>query len=302
MRTMIFLGILLIYSNSIFGQVNIDDLERVNGLWCKKGDSLSYSGEFEERYENGVLKGTGNFVSGELDGLRVQYYPNGNKRTEKYYKNAYPHGFSKEYFENGNLKQEGEFEDNKEIGLWTIYHETGEKYVVLNFENGIQQGEYFEFDKNGGLLRQFFFNDGKAGYAPEFMELMNKASEMTGILAPSETIPLYDKAIELNPTVAQVYLNRGTAYSNGFEFEKAIMDFDKAIVLNPNYMEAYTNRGNAKINAYTSTGNLEPTPEQTASACEDFFKAIELGDKGIYTTDMIYLYCKKMKKNSRKKP
>lgn len=301
MRTIIYFGILFLYCNSTFGQVNINELERVSGLWCKMGDTITYTGDFEERYENGDIKGTGKLINGQLEGLRIQYYQNGNKRTEKYYKNAYPHGHSKEFYENGILKQEGEFLNNKEHGTWIVYYDTGEKSVVLNFDNGVQSGEYFEYTKDGRLLRQFYFTNGKAGYSPEFMELMDKASEMTERFIPKETIPLYDKAVELNPTVAQVYFNRGTAYSNSFDYENAIIDFDKAIELNPKYMEAYANRGNTKINTFTSKGNLEPTPEQTASACEDFHKAQELGDKTISTSDMIYLYCKKNRKKKRKK-
>jgi tetratricopeptide (TPR) repeat protein len=113
---------------------------------------------------------------------------------------------------------------------------------------------------------------------------------------------LYDKAIEINPTVAQAYFNRAACKGNSFDFGGAIADYDKAIELNPEYMEAFGNRGNAKINMFTGKGTLNPTPEQTASACEDFHKAKELGDTSIGTEDMIYLYCKKSnpkKKNKR---
>jgi antitoxin component YwqK of YwqJK toxin-antitoxin module len=289
----------LLAVTSTFGQININNLEKVNGLWTKKGDTIPFTGEFKEKYENDNIKGTGNLVEGQLEGLRIQYYQNGNKITEKYYKNAYPHGHSKEFYENGILKQEGDFVDNKENGTWNVYYPNGNKHVVLNFDNGIQSGPYFEFDNQGNLTRQFYFRNNKAEYSDDFMELVNKATEMSGRFVPKETIPLYDKAIELNPTVAQVFFNRGTAYSNNFDFEKAISDYNRAIELNPNYMEAYANRGNAKINSYTSKGNLDPTPEETISACEDFHKSQELGDKTLSTSDMIYLYCKKNKKKKK---
>jgi hypothetical protein len=44
---------------------------------------------------------------------------------------------------------------------------------------------------------------------------------------------------------------------------------------------------------FTSKGNLNPTPEQTESAYEDFQKAVSLGDKTTGTEDMIYIHCKK---------
>lgn len=301
MRTIIYFGLFFLSCLSAIGQININELERVNGLWSKKGDTITFTGKFEEKFDDGKIKGTGNLINGKLDDLRIQYYQNGNIMSQKYYKNAYPHGHSKEFYENGTLKQEGNFVDNKENGTWIVYYQSGIKQVELNFDNGVQTGPYFEFDYQGNLTRQFYFRNGKAEYSDEFMELVNKAAEMTGRFVSKEAIPLYDKAIELNPTVAQIFFNRGTAYSNSLDFEKAISDYDRAIELNPNYMEAYANRGNAKINTHTSKGNLEPTNEQTISACEDFYKALELGDKTIDTSDMIYLYCKKNRNKKKNK-
>jgi len=52
----------------LFGQVNITELERVEGLWTKKGKSKPYSGEFKETFEDGSTKGTGDFINGNLKG------------------------------------------------------------------------------------------------------------------------------------------------------------------------------------------------------------------------------------------
>ena len=193
----------------------------------------------------------------------------------------------------------GNFVDNKENGIWTIYYETGEKYVESTFVNGVQQGDYMKYSKEQKLLVQYYFVNGKASYSEEFLNLTKEAIGLSRQYKNDEAIKLYDKAIELNPTVAQAYFNRGTCKSNNIDFEEAIKDYDKAIELNPEYMEAYGNRGNAKINMFTSKGNLNPTPEQTESACEDFHKSVSLGDKTIGTEDMIYLYCKKYKKKKK---
>lgn len=128
----------------------------------------------------------------------------------------------------------------------------------------------------------------------------DQALELSRNFKNKEAIKLYDKAIDINPTVAQAYFNRGACKGNNFDFEGAIKDYDKAIAINPQYMEAYGNRGNAKINMYTTKGVLKPTSTQTASACEDFHKAKQLGDNSIGTEDMIYLYCKKNKPKEKK--
>ena len=46
---------------------------------------------------------------------------------------------------------------------------------------------------------------------------------------------------------AEAYYNRGIAYGDKGEYDKAIEDYSKAIELNPEYAEAYNNRGNAYV-------------------------------------------------------
>jgi tetratricopeptide (TPR) repeat protein len=61
---------------------------------------------------------------------------------------------------------------------------------------------------------------------------------------PDEAIKSYNKAIELKPDdVHQDYVNRGNAYSDLQEFEKALLDYAEAQKLFPDYNEAYYNRG-----------------------------------------------------------
>ena len=80
-----------------------------------------------------------------------------------------------------------------------------------------------------------------------------------------KAIEHYSKAIELNPRLAGVYNNRGTAYSSKGEFDRAIADYDKEIELNPECAEAYNNRGAD----YHSKGEFD-------RAIKNYDKAIEL--------------------------
>ncbi len=47
----------------------------------------------------------------------------------------------------------------------------------------------------------------------------------------------YNKAIELSPTMAILYYNRGLIYREIGESEKAQSDFDKAGILDPKYKQ-----------------------------------------------------------------
>lgn len=53
----------------------------------------------------------------------------------------------------------------------------------------------------------------------------------------------YNRALELNPKLEDVYVNRGVANGRFGEYEKAIEDFDYYLTLKPNNASAYSNRG-----------------------------------------------------------
>ena len=73
------------------------------------------------------------------------------------------------------------------------------------------------------------------------------------------------RAIELNPDYAEPYHNRGNIYRERGEFDQAIKDYREAIKLKPDYVEAYHNSGTV----YLSRGNFD-------KAVKDFSKAIKL--------------------------
>ncbi|MBC8228037.1 tetratricopeptide repeat protein, partial [bacterium] len=56
-----------------------------------------------------------------------------------------------------------------------------------------------------------------------------------------------NKAIEINPKLAEAYLNRGVAWGNKGDYDRSISDCNKAIEVNPKYALAYYNRGLAWI-------------------------------------------------------
>ena len=78
----------------------------------------------------------------------------------------------------------------------------------------------------------------------------------------------FSKAIELNPNLADGYYNRGFTYHELKQYERAIEDYNKAIELNPKYAVAYNNRRNAY-------GEIK----EHERAIEDYNKAIELNPK-----------------------
>lgn len=290
------IGISILISSLSYAQTNINELERSNGVWIKKNTKEKFTGTFIEYFPDGKKMGTCELKDGVPDGRRIVYFENGNTSQDKLLKKGVYEGTNIEYFENGNVKQEGQMKAGKSDGIWKIYYENGNVQAVLTFENGVEKGDYFQYDETGKLVAQYYILDGKETYSKEFLNLNGKALDLQQKGKFKEAIALYDSAIQSNPTVAKTYYNRGACKSNSFDFEGAISDYDKAIGLDAEYKEAYRNRGIAKINllnAAKANAGEKLTPEQTKSACEDFNKAAQLGDKSADNEDMIFLYCKK---------
>ena len=53
----------------------------------------------------------------------------------------------------------------------------------------------------------------------------------------------FNKAITINPDLANAYLNRGNVYNNQEKWELVLANYNKAIAINPDFADAYVNRG-----------------------------------------------------------
>ena len=75
------------------------------------------------------------------------------------------------------------------------------------------------------------------------MFYINRGYAYANLNQPERAIEDFSTAIALNPNYAEAYYNRGNAYAELNEHERAIEDYGKAIELNPAFAEAYYNRG-----------------------------------------------------------
>ncbi|MFL2478267.1 MAG: toxin-antitoxin system YwqK family antitoxin, partial [Verrucomicrobiales bacterium] len=64
------------------------------------------------------------------DGLEVNWYENGQKWSERNYKDGKFDGLQVAWHENGQKLQEGNWKEDKLDGLWLRWHENGQKKRV----------------------------------------------------------------------------------------------------------------------------------------------------------------------------
>ena len=148
-------------------------------------------------------------------------------------------------------------------------------------------------DASIGLTAVDWFNKALALWVRDKFSLMDKFSD------PKKVIKYLSEAIRLDPNYASAYNNRGNAYGDLKQFDRAIADYDQAIRLDPNVADAYNNRGYAYRDlkqfyraiadydqairldpnfalAYNNRGNAYNDLNQFDCAIEDFDLAIRL--------------------------
>ncbi len=86
---------------------------------------------------------------------------------------------------------------------------------------------------------------------------LNRGNTKSSMGNPKRAITAYNKAIELNSDLTDVFINRGAAKGDLGDFEGAIEDFNAAIRVNPEDVSAYDNRGKAKIALENPKGAIE---------------------------------------------
>ena len=94
-------------------------------------------------------------------GTKSEFYPNGEKKAEMYYKNGRRFGISTAWHENGKKRAQVNFKNGLPEGRSIIWYESGlVKKMDMSFEKGIPDGEAKYWYDNDQLLYDAVYNDG----------------------------------------------------------------------------------------------------------------------------------------------
>jgi len=105
-------------------RMNADSLKRINPLLIIPPDSV-YSGDYVDKYPNGIIKFRGLFRFGERHGEWMSFYPTGDLWSEMHYERGLREGSNIVYFENGKIRYKGYYKNDKQDSVWTYYDEAG---------------------------------------------------------------------------------------------------------------------------------------------------------------------------------
>lgn len=122
-KIILLLGVLVISSQLIFGNTNLD----------KTLDEISFDKQAKKNSELSFKLGVKKFV------FERPYAETGKKALTVEYKNGKREGEAKFYYSNGELMAKGNYKNDKKDGLWEFYNENGELTEKVEFVNGVRK-------------------------------------------------------------------------------------------------------------------------------------------------------------------
>ena len=113
----------------------------------------------------------GTYISGEREGVWIEWYPNGRVRNQGNYFQGMMHGtffwwdiagnqvgtvrmhmgtgWWTEWYESGDVRAEGEYLSGEKHGKWTVYHANGRLWMEDHYDHGLRHGVFTEYYDHG---------------------------------------------------------------------------------------------------------------------------------------------------------
>ena len=94
------------------------------------------------------------------DGLILEWYENGIKKSETIFENGTKNGPFSRWYSNGELKERGMFVDDRLNGVYQKWNQDGLPTVQGNYLKGKQDGEWVLYDKSGNPMPSIYYRTG----------------------------------------------------------------------------------------------------------------------------------------------
>lgn len=95
----------------------------------------TYTGDFLDRYDNGIVKYRGYYRFGKRHGQWISFYPNGLQWSEMFYDKGVMSGSNTTYYANGKIRYKGFYKNNLKDSVWEFYDTSGVIIQVSKFKN-----------------------------------------------------------------------------------------------------------------------------------------------------------------------
>jgi antitoxin component YwqK of YwqJK toxin-antitoxin module len=144
--------------NSVIRDLQQDENVRTAYTYHKNKDG-ELDGSFEEFFDDGTIKQSGEYKNGKLDGTVKKWYTNGQLRRMETYKDGVLDGPYESYYTSGQLQQRGTIKDRKHVGDYEVWRGNGTLEAKGQFGNdGSRTGLWYD-TLPPGLAWKFYKDD-----------------------------------------------------------------------------------------------------------------------------------------------
>lgn len=111
---------------------------------------------------DGALLSEESYISGQLDGWSISYFPaTGNIAEKTFYSRGMKDGDWKKYFENGAPMASGTYSSDLPEGEMIFYFPDSTIQIQGNYRNGLKYGVWKTWDENGNLISEEDYKEKK---------------------------------------------------------------------------------------------------------------------------------------------
>ncbi|MBI4646733.1 MAG: hypothetical protein HY738_09125 [Bacteroidia bacterium] len=159
-----------------------NELKKKDGKMYYLDEVIPYSGYCIDYYNNGQKKTERYFIDGIENGTRINFYENGNKEIREDIANGEKNGKYISYTKQGIKKEDGEYRNSRPEGKWTGWYDEAHKEYEKHYIDGKLDGTWTGWRENGIKEYEKNFKDGKPeGLVINYYENGSKESEKSYI-------------------------------------------------------------------------------------------------------------------------
>ena len=126
----------------------MDDLVERNDLYYEKFTNVPFTGKVSGEEQ-------GSFKNGKREGAWVEYFENGQLKSNGHYKNGKYEGAWVFYYESGQLYARVNYKNSKLKGAWVSYYENGQIWFKGNYKNNKQEGVWVGYNEDGTVFKPY---------------------------------------------------------------------------------------------------------------------------------------------------
>ncbi len=104
------------------------------------------------KYGDGTVKSRFTEINHKKEGLMTDYYPGGQKMTERMFKNDLQVDKTTAYYESGKVKEVQYYKDGELNGGDTVFYENGNPQFLITFSNGLKDGYVRKWGVDGNII------------------------------------------------------------------------------------------------------------------------------------------------------